>query len=290
MLRRILAGLVVVAFIVSCSFTLVIGSMNPLTYQPTPMKGHQAIQLKAQQQVVQLFLENTQGLAGASVPLSFGKPGSDIVCTEVNFEGSRVEHFLHWVQKDNENKKVLIGVIRALDEQIQDQLPPGQGLFATLTFETKTGCEPQLSVINWDLAGGGKLYFHMVDAPGNVFYREKIEEKQAARSIPLKSGSGGEPTLSRPTEFNLQQNYPNPFNPETIINFSLSEDSWVTLKVFNLLGQVVTTLVDEQKSAGEYAIRWDGKNSQNQDVASGVYFYRIKAGDYESVRRMTLLR
>ena len=280
MLRRVLAGLVVAAFLLSCSFALAADSVEPLTYQPTRI---------ADQQTVKVFLENTQGLAAASIPLSFGKPGSDIVCTEVSFEGSRVEHFIHYVQKDNQNKKVLIGVIRAFDEQITDQLPPGEGLLATLKFESKKGQKPQLRVTYWQLAGG-KLYFQMVDAAAKTYYHEKIEDKHSARPIPLKPGFSDQSPAPHPTEFNLQQNYPNPFNPETVIKFSLSEDSRVTLRVYNILGQVVTTLVDEQKSAGEYAITWNGMNEQNQPVGSGVYFYRIKAGDYESVRRMTLLR
>jgi hypothetical protein len=289
MLRRILAGLVIAAFLVSCSFTLASGSMDPLSYQPIKMKGHQASSLK-EQHVVKLFLENTQGFAAGSVPLSFGKPGSHIVCTEVSFEGSRVEHFLHYVQKDNENKQVLIGVIRALDQNILDELPPGEGLFATLKFESVKGCNPELNVINWRLAGNNKLYFHMTDARANTFYREKVDEEQASRPVQLKPGFSENFTAPRPTAFGLDQNYPNPFNPETAIKFALSEDSWVTLKVYNLLGQQVNTLMNEYRSAGEYSVTWNGKNDQNEDVASGVYFYRIKAGDFESVRRMTLLR
>jgi len=286
MLRKILAGLVVVAFLLGCSFALAADSVEPLTYQPT--LTHQPTRI-AGQQTVKVFLENTQGLVGASIPLSFGKPGSDIVCTEVSFEGSRVEHFIHYVQKDNDNKKVLIGLIRAFDEQITDELPPGEGLLATLKFESKKGQKPKLRVTYWQLAGG-KLYFHMVDAASKTSYHEKIEDSHSARAIPLKPGFSEESTAPHPTEFNLQQNYPNPFNPETVIKFSLSKDSWATLRVYNILGQMVTTLVDEQKSAGEYAIKWNGMNEQNQPVGSGVYFYRIKAGDYESVRRMTLLR
>lgn len=281
MLRRILAGLVVAAFLVCCSFALASATEGYLSYQPVPIKG---------QQVVKLFLENTQGLAAGSVPLSFGKPGSDIVCTEVSFEGSRVEHFIQYVQKDNENKKVLIGVIRAFDQKIQDVLPPGEGLFATLKFESKSNeCKPELSVTNWQLTAG-ELYFEMADAGGKDFYLEEIGSKQGNRPIPLRPGSSEETAVSHPTEFNLEQNYPNPFNPETSIKFLVKEDAWVTLRIYNVLGQVVTTLVNEQKPAGEYVISWNGKNQHNDDVASGVYFYRIKAGNYESVRRMTLLR
>jgi len=289
MLRKILAGLVVVAFLVSCSFTLALGSMSPLSYQPVKAEGPQAVQLKTQH-VVKLFLENTQGLAAAGIPLSFGKPGSDIVCTEVSFEGSRVEHFQQYVMKDNDNKKVLIGVIRALNDEIDDVLLPGEGLFATLKFESMKGTKPQLAVTHWELSGGGKLHLHMVDSDGKTFCQEIIKQNQDARPLPLKQGFSEGSAAPHPTKFGLQQNYPNPFNPETVMKFSVPQDCWVSLKVFNLLGQVVTTLVDEQKSAGEYAVQWNGKNQQGQDVASGVYFYRIKAGDYESVKRMTLLR
>jgi hypothetical protein len=282
MLRKILAGLVVAVFLLGCSFALASASVGPLTYQPVKAEG---------EQVVKLFLENAQGLAAAGIPLSFGKPGSDIICTEVSFEGSRVDHFLHYVLIDNENKKVLIGVIRALNQEVKDQLPPGEGLFATLKFESKSNtCRPQLSVTYWPLPPAERLCFHMASAAGENFYHERIEDGQADRPIPLRPGSSEETTAPRPTEFNLLQNFPNPFNPETVIKFSVKENSWVTLRIYNVLGQVVTTLVDEPKPAGEYAISWNGKNGQNEDVASGVYFYRIKAGDYESVRRMTLLR
>jgi hypothetical protein len=278
----------VVAFLVGCSFTQAADSVIPLTYQTIQMKGQQATQIETQQ-VVKVFLENTEGLAAVSLPLSFGEPGSDIVCTEVSFEGSRVEHFVHYVQKDNENKKVLIGVIRAFDEQIKDELPPGEGLFAALKFVSKKGDKPKLNVTDWQLSGG-KLYFHMVNAATKTLYHGKMEDNQVAIPVPRKEGFSDDSPAPRPTDFNLQQNYPNPFNPETVIKFSLREDSWVTLKVYNVLGQLVTTLVDEQKSAGEYAVMWNGKNAQDIPAASGVYFYRIKADDYESVRRMTLLR
>jgi len=285
MLRRILAGLVVAAFFMGFSFVLASASVGHLTYEPAKAEG---------QLVVKLFLENPQKFAAGGIPISFGKPGSDIICTEISFEGSRVEHFQHYVQKDNQNKKVLIGVIRALDEEILDQLPPGEGLFATLRFESQSNsCKPELSVTYWSLQPDDKLYFHMADATGNCFYNEPIDIKQGDRPIPLRPGSPGsteETSTPRPTEFNLDQNFPNPFNPETVIKFSVKENSLVTLRIYNILGQVVTTLVDEPKPAGEYSVSWNGRNAHNEEVASGVYFYRIKAGDYESVRRMTLLR
>jgi len=80
-----------------------------------------------------------------------------------------------------------------------------------------------------------------------------------------------------PTKYALRQNYPNPFNPETMITFDLPEQARVTLQVYNLMGQTIKTLVNERKGAGRYQVKWDGTNEKGMNVASGVYFYRIKA-------------
>jgi hypothetical protein len=88
-----------------------------------------------------------------------------------------------------------------------------------------------------------------------------------------------------PREFALQQNYPNPFNPTTTIRFSLSSRVQVTLKVFNLLGEEVATIVDESLDPGEKMIQFNGA-----DLPSGVYLYRLTAGDFVQTRRMVLIR
>jgi hypothetical protein len=97
---------------------------------------------------------------------------------------------------------------------------------------------------------------------------------------------------SLPTQYALYQNYPNPFNPETHIKFSVGGvvSAHVSLKVYNVAGQLVKTLVDEDKSAGEYNQTWNGKNENNEDVASGVYFYKLKISDYVETKKMVLLR
>lgn len=93
-----------------------------------------------------------------------------------------------------------------------------------------------------------------------------------------------------PTKFDLSQNYPNPFNPSTTIKFSVPKATVVTLKVYNMIGQEVVTLVNEQKEIGFYSLTWNGKNNFNTQVASGVYIYRIVAGDFVSVKKMNLLK
>jgi hypothetical protein len=93
-----------------------------------------------------------------------------------------------------------------------------------------------------------------------------------------------------PTDYALKQNYPNPFNPVTNIRFQLPEDSRVSLKIFNILGQEVKTLVGEAMAAGFYTMRWDGTNAHGLKVASGVYIYQLKAGTFEASQKMLLLK
>lgn len=93
-----------------------------------------------------------------------------------------------------------------------------------------------------------------------------------------------------PKVYNLAQNYPNPFNPDTRINYDLPKDGKVNLVVYNTLGQKVRTLVDGQVEAGYRYVVWDGRDAFGVSVASGVYFYRLKAGDFTAVKRMMLLK
>ncbi|MBO6522391.1 MAG: T9SS type A sorting domain-containing protein [Balneolaceae bacterium] len=99
------------------------------------------------------------------------------------------------------------------------------------------------------------------------------------------SSVSNEGETSMPDEFSLSQNYPNPFNPSTQINFTLPEASLVTLEVVNMLGQKVATLLNDQKPAGRYSVNFDASK-----LASGVYFYTIKAGDFSHVRKMLLIK
>jgi len=93
-----------------------------------------------------------------------------------------------------------------------------------------------------------------------------------------------------PTTFVLLQNYPNPFNPETTIRFDMPESRHVTIVIFNTLGQVVRSLLDEECQAGEYLIKWRGRDDFGHIVPGGIYIYRILAGEYSSTRKMVYTR
>ena len=98
-----------------------------------------------------------------------------------------------------------------------------------------------------------------------------------------------------PKDFVLSQNYPNPFNPNTSIEFSVPVNSNVTLTIYNLLGQVVTTLVNEEVSAGNYSVVWNATDRSGLQVSSGIYFYELKANgndgtDFSRMKKMILLK
>ena len=88
-----------------------------------------------------------------------------------------------------------------------------------------------------------------------------------------------------PVEYSLSQNYPNPFNPETVIEFALQSQLKVSLIVYNLRGEKVAQLINRNMPAGMHRVNWDASN-----VSSGIYFYRLQAGDFVQTRKMVLLK
>jgi len=94
------------------------------------------------------------------------------------------------------------------------------------------------------------------------------------------------------SEFNLDlyQNYPNPFNPTTSMEFSLPRQGLVRIEIFNILGQKVRTAVDEDLKAGRHFVEWDGTDDSGREVSSGIYFYKLEAGDLTQTKKMVLIR
>ena len=106
--------------------------------------------------------------------------------------------------------------------------------------------------------------------------------------VPFTSGVGAGIDLPLVTE--LSGNYPNPFNPSTQIKFSLKDNSRVQLQIYNIKGQLVKTLVNEELEADYYQFNWNGTDSASKHVSSGVYFYKMKAGKFVSVKKMILMK
>ncbi len=152
---------------------------------------------------------------------------------------------------------------------------------ASFVSSTKvTGLTTNQHPIN-GLVAGAPVYWR-VRSVGNDGSVSNFSETSSF----LPSGAVSNETGFIPTAFNLEQNYPNPFNPSTTIRFSLPEASIVTVKVYNMLGQEVRTLISSELAAGEHTIVWNGDNSFGQVVATGAYLYRITAGSFTSTKKM----
>jgi hypothetical protein len=107
---------------------------------------------------------------------------------------------------------------------------------------------------------------------------------------PIKAEPASEGTLPNANKFALGQNYPNPFNPSTEIRYTLPEACHVTLEVFDVSGKRIAVLTNERQTAGSKIAHWNGKDSNGASVSSGVYFYKLQAGEFVEVKKMILAR
>ena len=153
-------------------------------------------------------------------------------------------------------------------------------------------------------AGEAGLYVFDISDPENPVVIDSVDTPGCAQTCVLKDdylyvsdwnallifqssliSDVKEKEIFMPTEFKLEQNYPNPFNPLTEIKYTISKPSQVTLKVFNINGKEVTTLVDSRKQEGKHTVRWDASG-----FSSGLYLCKMTAGDYTQVKRMLYLK
>lgn len=98
------------------------------------------------------------------------------------------------------------------------------------------------------------------------------------------------PSNSLYQNFKLAQNYPNPFNPTTTIKYTVPTRNKISIKIYDINGQMIRELINEEKSSGEYSVVWDGQNNFGSKVASGTYFYQIQTGDFSQAKKMILLK
>lgn len=130
------------------------------------------------------------------------------------------------------------------------------------------------------------VYYFAIKAEDGAGNRSGISNVVKRVSLALDLGDDG----SKPSDFSLAQNYPNPFNPTTTIEYFLPSASNVRLTVYNISGQVVTTLIKGRRSSGNHSHDWDGYGSNGSRAASGVYFYRLQTDQFTETRKMILLK
>ncbi|HSW55741.1 MAG TPA: T9SS type A sorting domain-containing protein, partial [Ignavibacteriaceae bacterium] len=204
--------------------------------------------------------------------------GTEVIPVELNlFTGysSDGKIYLNWSTVTETNN-------RGFEiERASSSTTPVQEGWESIGFVQGSGTTTELRYYSFTdenvSAGTYKYRLNQIDYNGAFEYSDVIEIE-----------------VGIPSQYSLEQNYPNPFNPATTISYSIKENGLVTLKVFDILGKEVTTLVNEEQTAGTYKVEFgshSGLPSGNvRNLASGIYFYSLKAGDFVSIKKMILLK
>jgi hypothetical protein len=231
---------------------------------------------------VPLEISNRANLTALDIPLSFSE---GVTLKEVNFEGTRVEYFdLKIASIDNAERTVLIGLLPQMSHDPKPDLAEGKGSIANLVFEVT---DPNVENVTIEAVKMENPHheltfvYHGISQGG----QRTIELEKPKFDAVTVSLSGAVSEAEVPHVFSLSQNYPNPFNPTTKVAYSLPSTQHVNLTIYNVLGQTVTTLVDEVQQAGAYEAEWNAT-----DVSSGVYFYRLTTDQNVETRKMLLLK
>ena len=163
------------------------------------------------------------------------------------------------------------------------------------------GMEGNLLHLAYTLADGASLpenisfYFTVVNIPGTSLNPELLNvvcsyPSQDSPAVVNTTVASADQRSILPSEYALFQNYPNPFNPNTQITYDVPASEFVMLRVFNLLGQDVHTLINKSMTPGRYTVEWNGNDMLNNEVASGVYFYELRGKSFISRKKMLLIR
>lgn len=131
----------------------------------------------------------------------------------------------------------------------------------------------------------------MLDIDGNLILHQNISSGLPDNIEDLiYTTLGNEISHNIPNNFRLYQNFPNPFNLNTTIGYTILEQSFVSMTIYNLKGDVIRNLINENKTSGDKTVIWNATNNEGQPVSAGVYLYNIEAGDYREIKKMILLK
>ncbi|UCE17328.1 MAG: T9SS type A sorting domain-containing protein [Gemmatimonadota bacterium] len=212
---------------------------------------------------VPVAVSNTKVMAGVQLSVKFDTEG--MVPGEPELTARSASMSIASNSKDGE----MVVLLYSTDGK---GISPGDGPIVSLSFAIMDG----------------------MDATGAIRLEKVILASPEATALPAVVRPTTISVGSRtPTRYDLTQNYPNPFNPTTSIRYAVVGDQsppHVTLKIYTVLGQEVQTLVDEPQKSGYYTIDWDGRDQYGAQVASGIYFCRLRAGDYAATIRMVLMK
>jgi hypothetical protein len=147
--------------------------------------------------------------------------------------------------------------------------------------------------LTWTVPSGLDLYsriYAVIDQDDSIDEVHENNNKGFIYFADISVDIDEDPTEIVPMNYALEQNYPNPFNPSTTISYQIPKPTQVEIKIYDILGRHIKTLVNEHQNAGQYQYQWTGESSTGSRVSNGIYLYRIKAGDYTMVKKMVLLK
>jgi hypothetical protein len=229
---------------------------------------------------VPLEITNEANLTAMVIPLQYTE---GVRLQTVDFAGTRVENWdLQAFNIDAENHRVVIGLFPKMSSNGAPDLEAGSGTVAKLIFEVTDPTVQSIELTDFTSEKPSHslmFIYHTTNDKGQI--DRYVERPDFHGTTVALSGVGS----NLPESYGLSQNYPNPFNPSTTISFDLPEANHVRLDIFNVLGQKVETLVDQNMPAGTHEVEWYSTNA-----ASGVYFYRLEAGTYQQTKKMMYLK
>ncbi len=214
----------------------------------------------------------------ASYELLVGTENGKVICYSGGLNAVPVELTSFTANAEGNNVNLKWTASTQLNNKgFEIQRKYGNGDYQDVSFvkgDGTTSEEKSYSYTDKDLREGKYTYrLKQIDLDGSVNYSNSINV-----------------SIEMPTEFTLSQNYPNPFNPSTTINFSVPQKTSVKLIVYDILGKEVKTLVNGDREAGTYSVSWNGLNNNDQTVSTGIYIYRITAGDFVREKKMILMK
>ncbi len=232
--------------------------------------------------IVPLVISNESNLTALDIPLKYSE---GVTLKDVTFENTRTDYFdLKIFNINTEEQTVVIGLIPQLSANPKPDLEAGTGAVANLVFEIDDPNVNEITLTENVTENPGHFLafvYHEVGDNGVVGTRlERVDFPTVTVAL-----SDVAPANGLPTSYGLSQNYPNPFNPSTNISFDVPKASHVTLEVYNVLGQRVVSLVDQEMEAGIHTVEFDGSS-----ISSGIYFYRLSAGDFAETKKMVMVK
>ena len=154
------------------------------------------------------------------------------------------------------------------------------------TFKNDTLTIEESRLINFECDGD---IFLFGDNTFSYYWRVDLDTSSCENQIVTQQLTLSE-NINNPEKFGLNQNYPNPFNPLTSLSYDLLEDSYVSVTIYDMLGNVINNLVSANQSSGFNSVQWDATNNHGQPVAAGIYLYSIEVGDARQTKKMILLK